>query len=255
MAGIVDEALDAGAMGFASSWAPTHFGDHGRPVPSRMANLDELAALLEPLRGRSRGVAALLPGGVLSHEQMFDLQRHIGRPFTWTALLTFAGSDYHEKIMADHAAARASGVDVWPQVSCRPLVSQMNMAEPFTLNTFSRFAALMDTPVDERKAAYRDPSWRAAVQDQLTSGRSILLNWASLSVAESPTRPDLIGRSIVDLAEEQGVTPSTCCSTCPWPTISPPGSYRCWPTTTPTASPACCRATTCCWAWPTPAPT
>jgi N-acyl-D-aspartate/D-glutamate deacylase len=207
MAGIVDEALDAGAMGFASSWSPTHFGDHGQPVPSRMANLDELAALLEPLRGRSRGVAALLPGGVLSHEQMFDLQRHIGRPFTWTALLTFAGSDYHEKIMADHAAARASGVDVWPQVSCRPLVSQMNMAEPFTLNTFSRFAALMDTPVDERKAAYRDPSWRAAVQSQLTSGRSILFNWTSLSVAESPTRPDLIGRSIVDLAEEQGVTP------------------------------------------------
>jgi N-acyl-D-amino-acid deacylase len=207
MAHIVDEALDAGAMGFASSWSPTHFGDHGRPVPSRMADFDELAALLEPMRDRDRGVAALLPGGVLSHDQMFELQRHIGRPFTWTALLTFAGSDYHERIMTDHAAARASGVDVWPQVSCRPLVSQINLAEPFTLNTFPRFAALLDAPVEERMAAYRDPSWRALTHEQLTSGGATLFNVTSLSVAESPTRPDLVGRSVVDLAEEQGVTP------------------------------------------------
>ncbi len=207
MANIVDQALDAGAMGFASSWSPTHFGDHGRPVPSRMADYHELAELLEPMRNRDRGVAALLPGGVLAHDQMFELQRHIGRPFTWTALLTFAGSDYHEQVMADHAAARTAGVDVWPQVSCRPLVMQMNMAEPFTLNTFPNFAALMDAPTEERTAAYRDPGWRAATQAQLNGGVATLFNWASLSVAESATRPDLIGRSVISVAEEQGVAP------------------------------------------------
>jgi N-acyl-D-aspartate/D-glutamate deacylase len=207
MARMVDEALDAGAIGFASSWSPTHGGDHGRPVPSRMADLEELSALLEPLRGRSRGVAALLPGGVLSHDQMFDLQRHIGRPFTWTALLTFAGSDYHEHVMADHAAARATGVDVWPQVSGRPLVFQINLAEPFSLNTYPIFAALMDAPFDERTSAYRDPAWRAAAQGQLDSPGFSLFSFTSLSVAESPTRPDLVGRSVVDVAGEQGITP------------------------------------------------
>jgi N-acyl-D-amino-acid deacylase len=207
MVRVVDDALDAGAIGFASSWSPTHNGDHGRPVPSRLAGLDELTALLEPLRHRRRGVAALLPGGVLSHDQMFELQRHIGRPFTWTALLTFAGSNYHEQVMADHAAARATGVDVWPQVSCRPLVFQMNLAEPFSLNTFPNFAALMDAPTEERTASYRDPGWRAATQQQLSSARFSLFNPASLSVADSPSRPDLTDRSVVDLAEEQGVTP------------------------------------------------
>ncbi len=172
-----------------------------------MADFDELTALLEPMRKRSRGVVALLPGGVMTNAQMFDLQRHIGRPFTWTALLTFAGSDYHEQVMAEHAAARASGVDVWPQVSCRPLVFQMNLAEPFSLNTFPNFAALMDCPVEERTAAYRDPAWRSATQEQITSGRFSLFNPASLSVAESTTRPDLVGRSVVELAEEQDVTP------------------------------------------------
>jgi len=207
MAKVVDDALDAGAIGFASSWSPTHNGDHGRPVPSRLASFDELAALLEPLRHRNRGVAALLPGGVLSHAQMFELQRHIGRPFTWTALLTFAGSDYHERVMAEHAAARATGVDVWPQVSCRPLVFQMNLAEPFSLNTFPNFAALMDAPIEDRIASYRDPSWRAGTQEQLDSARFSLFNPASLSVADSPSRPDLADRSVVELAEEQGVTP------------------------------------------------
>ncbi|MGP8061323.1 MAG: N-acyl-D-amino-acid deacylase family protein [Acidimicrobiales bacterium] len=207
MVQIVDEALDAGAIGFASSWSPTHNGDHGRPVPSRVADLNELAALLEPLHGRSRGVAALLPGGIMSHSEMFELQRHIGRPFTWTALLTFAGSDYHEQVMAEHAAARSTGVDVWPQVSCRPLVFQMNLAEPFSLNTFPNFNALMDSRVEERTAAYRDPAWRANAWEQLNSSAFSLFNVDSLSVAESPNRPDLVGRRVVELAQEQGVTP------------------------------------------------
>jgi N-acyl-D-amino-acid deacylase len=207
MVRIVDDAIEAGAIGFASSWSPTHNGDHGRPVPSRVADFAELAALLEPMRKRNRGVVALLPGGAMTHAEMFELQRHIGRPFTWTALLTFAGSDYHEQVMAEHATARAAGVDVWPQVSCRPLVFQMNLAEPFSLNTFPNFAALMDCPVEQRKAAYRDPAWRSATQEQITSGTFSLFNPASLSVAESTTRPDLIGRSVVQLAKEQDVTP------------------------------------------------
>jgi len=99
-------------------------------------------------------------------------------------------------------------VEVWPQVSCRPLVFQMNLLEPFTFNMRPSFAALMDRPVEERLAAYRDPAWRATAWEEL-AGRSGLLpvNWAALSVAECDTRPDLVGRRVVDLAEEQGVTP------------------------------------------------
>jgi N-acyl-D-aspartate/D-glutamate deacylase len=171
-----------------------------------VADRTELAALLEPLRNRSRGVAALLPGGVLSHADLFELQRQIGRPFTWTALLTFAGSDYHEQVMADHVTARASGVEVWPQVSCRPLVFQMNLAEPFSLNTLPSFALLMDTPSEQRTAAYRDRSWRATAQAELDSGGFSLFNTRSLSIAESPSRPDLVGRSVVELAEEGRTT-------------------------------------------------
>ena len=202
---IVGEALDAGAIGFATSATPTHNGDGGRPVPSRVADLAEVRALLEPMRVADRGVAALLPGGVFSNEDVFGLQREIGRPFTWTALLTIKGIPYHEKVIAEHEAARAEGVDVWPQVSCRPLTFQFNLIEPFSFNQRPSFAALMDRPIDERIAAYRDAAWRAAAWEEMSGTRGILpTNWAAVSVAESPNHPELEGRPVLDLVAERG---------------------------------------------------
>jgi N-acyl-D-aspartate/D-glutamate deacylase len=205
---IVADAMAGGAAGFATSASPTHNGAGGRPVPSRVADLAELEALMMPVRDAGRGVIAMLPGGVVSNEEMFDLQRKVGRPFTWTALLTVAGFPYHEGVIDEHDAAWAEGVEVWPQVSCRPLVFQMNLLEPFTLNMRESFAKLMDTPLAERIAAYRDPAWRAAAWEEL-SGKvpGLPLNWPAISVAESDTRPDLVGRGIVDIAAERGVTP------------------------------------------------
>ncbi len=207
MQAVVADSMAAGAIGFATSASPTHTGDHGRPVPSRQADLAEVRALLQPVKDAGRGVVALLPGGVFSNEEVFALQREIRRPFTWTALLTIKGFPYHEGVVAEHDAARAEGVEVWPQVSCRPLVFQMNLAEPFTLNMRPSFAALMGRPRSERLAAYRDPAWRAQTWEELAAGSLLPMNWSSLSIAESTKRPDLVGRSVEDLAAERGVTP------------------------------------------------
>jgi N-acyl-D-aspartate/D-glutamate deacylase len=204
----VADAMAAGAMGFASSASPNHRGDRGRPVPSRVADLNELRALLTPVHDAGRGVVALLPGGVIPHSEVFAMQREVGRPLTWTALLTIKGYPYHEKVMAAHAAARAEGVEVWPQVSCRPLVFQMNLAEPFTLNLSRSFARLMGCSRETRLAAYRDPVWRAETLDELSGGEGRRpFNWKAVSVAESDVRPDLVGRTVPEIAEEWGRTP------------------------------------------------
>ncbi len=208
MQAVVAEAMASGAAGFASSASPTHNGDRGRPVPSRVADLAEVRALLQPLKECGRGVVALLPGGVFSNEEVFELQREIGRPFTWTALLTVKGYPYHEKVMAEHDAAWAEGVEVWPQVSCRPLVFQMNLSEPFTLNMRPSFAALMDRPKAERVAAYRDPAWRASAWDDVSGKKGgFPLNWDAISVAESRSHPELADRPVAVLAEERSCTP------------------------------------------------
>jgi N-acyl-D-aspartate/D-glutamate deacylase len=208
MQSVVAEAMAGGAAGFASSASPTHNGDKGRPVPSRLADLAELRQLLEPVRQGGRGVVALLPGGVMSHQEVFALQREIGRPFTWTALLTVKDYPYHEKVMAEHDAAWAEGIEVWPQVSCRPLVFQMNLSEPFTLNTRPSFAALMGQSRAQRTAAYRDPSWRARVWEDVSgTGGAIPVNWGNISVAQSTSHPELSDRPLVALAGERGCTP------------------------------------------------
>ncbi|HET9730480.1 MAG TPA: amidohydrolase family protein, partial [Acidimicrobiia bacterium] len=110
-------------------------------------------------------------------------------------------------IMADNTAARAEGVEVWPQVSCRPLTFQMNLREPFTFNMRGAFQELMDRPIETRIAAYRDPAWRARAWDQM-SGRSgaLPVNFDALIVAESGAHPELVNRKITDLAEERGCT-------------------------------------------------
>ena len=59
MCKIVCEAMDAGAIGFASSRQPAHAGAGGKPVPSRLATMEELFALAEPLAERSRGIFAI----------------------------------------------------------------------------------------------------------------------------------------------------------------------------------------------------
>jgi N-acyl-D-amino-acid deacylase len=209
MQAVVAEAMDAGAAGFATSASPTHNGDGGRPVPSRVGDLDELRALLAPLRDANKGVVALLPANVLSHSQVADLQQEVGRPVTWTALLTVKGYPYHEKVVHRNDEARARGVEVWPQVSCRPLVFQMNLSEPFTLNSRPSFSKLMDLNTEDRMAAYRDPAWRATTWEELSGGNGgggLPFNWPSVSVAESGTRPELVGRGVVELAAEWGCT-------------------------------------------------
>jgi N-acyl-D-aspartate/D-glutamate deacylase len=207
---VIAEALDAGAAGFATSASPTHNGDRGRPVPSRIADLEEVCALVQPLHDAHKGVVALLPGEKVTHADVFDVQRAAGRPVTWTALLTVKGYPWHEKIMAANTQARAEGVEVWPQVSCRPLTFQMNLREPFTFNMRPAFQELMDRPIAERTAAYRDPAWRSRAWDELEGrggGRVLPMNFEALLVAESAAHPELIGRRVIDVAEERRCTP------------------------------------------------
>ncbi|MEI8002441.1 MAG: amidohydrolase family protein [Actinomycetes bacterium] len=206
MAAVVREALLAGAVGFASTSAPTHNGEGGRPVPSRIADIREMEALVTPLKELGRGVGAFTPGEHVLHPEVYDLQTRIGRPFTWTALLTRRGTTFAQDMAAYTAQRRAEGVDVWPQVTVRPLTFQMNLKDPFTFNVNSKWRALMDRPVEERIAAYSDPSWRAAALDEMANARFGNPNWKTMEVVESRD-PSLIGRTVADLAAERNAGP------------------------------------------------
>ena len=207
MADVVREAVAAGAAGVASSSAQTHNGDGGRPVPSRLAGFAEYEALYSPMGELGRGVGAVTPGEKFTHREAYELQRRVGRPFTWTALLTIKGSSFAADMAELNRTERATGADVWPQITCRPLTFQMTLADPFTFNMAPAFKSLMDRPVEERLAAYRDDSWVAQAQDELANGRVFRANWETLTVAESRDHPELVGRSVASLGADRGVEP------------------------------------------------
>jgi N-acyl-D-aspartate/D-glutamate deacylase len=209
MARLVREAMQAGAAGFATSFAITHLGADGQPIPSRWADRTELDALFRAQAESGRGVIGI--NGVndeLHFDQIYDLQRELGVPVTWTALLTTAAGT-HLKALAMHREGMEKGSAVFPQVSPRPLTFSMNLVEPFTLNTSPVFARLMSGSLEDRSRAYADPAWRQQVRDAWASGPQGGLppRWETYEVMESTAHPELVGRRLLPIAEERGVDP------------------------------------------------
>jgi N-acyl-D-amino-acid deacylase len=62
MCRVVQEAIEAGAAGFSSSFAFTHRGMDGKPVPSRFAERDEVEALFVAAGQTGKGVVLATPG-------------------------------------------------------------------------------------------------------------------------------------------------------------------------------------------------
>ena len=60
---IVTDALKAGAVGFATSTSPSHNGADGSPMPSRLADKQELRRLVGALGEQRKGVFMLTKGG------------------------------------------------------------------------------------------------------------------------------------------------------------------------------------------------
>src|SRR5664280_2247938 len=86
MVSMVDAAMKAGALGFSSSQAPTHLDLADRPVPSRLAALDEMRALADAVGRYGRGSIAYAPESAVEgispddREFLIELARRGGVP-------------------------------------------------------------------------------------------------------------------------------------------------------------------------------
>jgi len=134
--GLIKEAVTAGAFGFTTTTAPQHIGYKGRPLACRNASLDEYRAYANALRELGRGameVALTKSVSIMSEEeyQFLDLLlTESGRPVTWLALLNRDDLPEACQDTLRQAASliRRGGV---PQVTCRPLIIQIELRNPF----------------------------------------------------------------------------------------------------------------------------
>jgi len=204
MSAIIRDAMDAGAAGFATSFAATHLGADGQPIPSRWADRNELEGLFQAVADTGRGIIGVNGGSNLSLRDNYVLQKQIGIPFTYTAVLTQPNGG-HLKALEINRQGWADGAEVWLQVTCRPLMFSLSMAEPFTFNPNRVFAELSGGPLEARKAAYADPAWRQRVRDKWNDKRALRPRWSQISIMESVAHPELVGRRLAEIAEERGV--------------------------------------------------
>jgi N-acyl-D-amino-acid deacylase len=205
MAAIVEHAMRSGAMGFATSVSGGHVGAYGKPVPSRLATEAEHYALAAAV-GRA-GIGCIMiagPGGPLSLKSFPALSVASGRPVLWSALLaghTSRGTSV--ELLEAHLGWEG---DVRPQVACRPVVGQANFANPMTLQRVECFKEAAHVPQEGRRALYEDPEWRARAVPQMEAQWG--LRWDRVTLAESPTFGDLVGRSLEEIAKERGQQPA-----------------------------------------------
>lgn len=214
MAEIVVQAMDAGAVGFATSTAEQHNGDNGVPMPSRLADEDELRALVKAMGANGNGVFMLTKGNRTTVPFLESLAAESGRPVMIAALLhnrTNPDSTFAD--LRQIAAARARGRVLYGQVSCCPVTNDFTMRAPYAFEGLAAWRPATEArSLDERKRIYADPGFRGAVRDELSRPATVRLfngEWDRLYVIETARAEngEREGRSVAELAATEGKEP------------------------------------------------
>jgi N-acyl-D-aspartate/D-glutamate deacylase len=210
MKALVREAMDAGAIGFATSHASTHHGDGGKPVPSRLSSFEEVDALVGTMAESGRGVMQATIGKTLFNNEFTALARKHKVPVTWTALLAgLSGPGSHRRHLKIAAEQKAEGLTIVPQVACRPLMFDFDFDEPFPFEMRPLFKETMQTDKAGRKAIYADPEFRENFKaDTAPQAKNPVAGWAERAVISMyPPDPSLEETSLADAAAARGKTP------------------------------------------------
>jgi len=219
MAALVREGMAAGAIGWSTSLSPTHFFGDGTPAPSRLADEAELLALARALADLERGVIEIAPRTTIgppadkAEEQrsFAGLARASGKVVSWAPLLDnpFAPGSA-QQIMAEAAELQARGVQVVPQVGCRPLEVRFDFTEPaFYLEQNPFWRPIMAKSRDERRRLFGDAEFRAELGRQTGFVAALAQGWDRLvlRLAASEGVRRWQDRSVAEIAAAEGRAP------------------------------------------------
>jgi len=211
MTHIFREAMQAGAYGFSLSLIPRHIGYQGKPLASRLASKEELAALAHVMRELKKGVievALIRKMGVLSDEEL-DILLHLGqesqRPVTWLALIHMPDMPGTcEQMLARVQPFMEKGLSIPPQMNPRPVVQFYTLRNPFLFSEMPSWKGAFNRTVEEQLALYRSPQFREAFRDDLRAGRGLLFRgqWDRLHVTrvETEQNKQFLNKSIPEIA-------------------------------------------------------
>ena len=210
MQDLVRSAMAAGAIGFSTSQAATHHGAGGKPVPSRLADFDEIDALVGAMAESGRGVMQAAMGRTLFNDQFSDLAERHGITITWTALLAgLTGPGSHRVYLDTAAEQRRAGHMVVPQVACRPIMFDFHFGEPYPFELLGSFDDVMRADHATKMELYRDPAFRAAFRAETSDdAKNVNAGWSARAVvSRHDPDPSIEEQRLDELAAARGMDP------------------------------------------------
>ncbi|MGZ4578122.1 MAG: N-acyl-D-amino-acid deacylase family protein [Mycobacterium sp.] len=185
MRALAKEAIEVGALGFASSRLTIHKTESGSPIPSYDAAGEEIEEIARGVVDGGGGLLQFVPdipaGGYEPVLQtVFDVAEDVGLPLTFTLVVANSGDPTWEDAitMIEKANSRAGAGDAQftAQLLPRPIgliIGLQLSANPFVL--YPSYREIAHLPLAERVAEMRKPEVRARIlADKPGHGHPIL---------------------------------------------------------------------------------
>jgi len=199
MAGLVKEAIRAGAMGFSSSRSTTHVTPDNTPVASRIADWAEVDCLVGAMAELGAGIFQVGPdiSGVLAQRTFLErLQRvavESGRPVMFGTIASRQGEDpnpwtYQLEYLDQCAAA---GARVWGQTTTRSINAIFSLKSYLPFDVLPAWRELRRLPLPEQKRRLADPATRRQLmaEEATMKPRDNVLQGGGAATTD-PRRPD-----------------------------------------------------------------
>ncbi len=208
---MIKEAVAAGAFGFSTTNVAQHIGYKGRPIACRQADWDELKAYANALQELGKGSIelALTNEAAIVDEVEYALLDMLvtesQRPVTWLALLN--RDDKPEAAMSTlRAVEPLFKKGAIPQVTCRPLIIQIDLRKPFIFANLPCWKPAFDRPVEEQMRFYRDEKFRAEFRKEMEAPKVFLGKWERVVIHQvgNPALEPLIGKTVAEVAQQRG---------------------------------------------------
>ena len=214
MQAIVKESMMSGGLGFATSTFEGHNGENGVPMPSRLADDKEMHSIIMAMSSFGRGIFMLTRGSSTSIDKIQNWMKDSNRPAVVAALLHNPLSDNSTfKILDDISKATDKGVEMWGQVSCRPLSMEFTMKSPYLFEGIYSWRPAMECKsLELYEKVLADNNFRETLLNEIENDAQVRLfngDWDKIIVREVNNKKyeNLEGRSIKDIALDANVNP------------------------------------------------
>jgi N-acyl-D-amino-acid deacylase len=223
MRSLAREAIEVGALGFASSRFVLHKTESGSAIPSYGAGQDEIAAIAAGVADGGGGLIQFVPdipaGGYESVlRQVFEAATDAALPVTFSLLTGNAGDPIWPEAMAlvekFNELSDAPAPTITAQTFPRPIGLVMSLelsGNPFVL--YPSYQEIAGLPLAERVAAMRKPEVRARIlgDEPTATGHPLFFmtqawDWI-FPLGEQPDYEPPASASIAARAAARGVTP------------------------------------------------